>query len=244
MPSYSNLADVVLTVNGNAVLSAELVKQINDVCAQLAEDPGTTRTLLVHIDGSQPAAADDPWPSAVGIHLVNQWERALRKLERAPAPVLSIVTGTCRGPAFDVLLATDYRLGTSDACLEVVSVAGGSWPGMALYRMATKIGMTTARRMTVLGEPVLASEAIALGLLDEIPDDLRTRAGTLLDSFGRMPGKEFAIRRQLLVETATASFEDAVGTHLAACDRAMRRNAPVVPAARSDAESTGVKVAG
>jgi isomerase DpgB len=195
--------------------------------------------LLVHIDGSGTPDGGDLWPSETGIHLVNQWERALRGLERIQMPVLAIVDGACRGPAFELLLATDYRLGTANAILEVCSVAGSVWPGMALYRMATQIGMTTVRRMMVLGEPVLASEAVEIGLLDEVPHDIQARVATMREGFSRTPGKEFAIRRQLLAETANTSFEDALGTHLAACDRAMRRNA--IPRARF--ESADIEVA-
>jgi isomerase DpgB len=36
------------------------------------------------------------------------------------------------------------------------------------------------------------------------------------------PGAELAIRRQLMLEAMTTTFEDALGTHLAACDRALR----------------------
>ena len=40
---------------------------------------------------------------------------------------------------------------------------------------------------------------------------------------GRVAGAEHAIRRQLLLEAATTSYEDALGAHLAACDRELRR---------------------
>jgi len=40
---------------------------------------------------------------------------------------------------------------------------------------------------------------------------------------GTFTGKEVAIRRQLLLDAAQHSFEEALGAHLAACDRALRR---------------------
>jgi isomerase DpgB len=227
--SLSELADVVIEVDGDISLSPALVKQVNDAVSKVEDQGDQNRTLMVHIDGSD-SGDGQPYPSEVGIHVINQWERALRRVERAPAPVLAVVEGACRGPAFDLLLAADYRLGSADANVEMVSVAGGVWPGMALYRIATQIGMPTARRLTLMDGPLEATEAVALGLIEELPADLESRASTMLDSFSRTPGKEFAIRRQLLVETATTSFEDALGTHLSACDRAMRRNAVVPPA--------------
>ena len=35
-------------------------------------------------------------------------------------------------------------------------------------------------------------------------------------------GRELAIRRRLLLDATTTSYEDALGAHLAACDRAVR----------------------
>jgi isomerase DpgB len=35
---------------------------------------------------------------------------------------------------------------------------------------------------------------------------------------------ELAVRRRLLLEAPSATFEDALGAHLAACDRLMRRH--------------------
>jgi isomerase DpgB len=40
-------------------------------------------------------------------------------------------------------------------------------------------------------------------------------------------GEELAIRRQLLLDAGHTRFEDALGSHLAACDRALRRGAGV-----------------
>jgi len=42
-------------------------------------------------------------------------------------------------------------------------------------------------------------------------------------------GRELSIRRRLLLEAASTSFEDALGAHLAACDRALRRAATDPP---------------
>ncbi|MFD0493628.1 hypothetical protein [Streptomyces rhizosphaericus] len=40
---------------------------------------------------------------------------------------------------------------------------------------------------------------------------------------GRLSGREAGIRRRLLTEAASAEYQDALGAHLAACDRELRR---------------------
>jgi isomerase DpgB len=220
--SYSSLTDVYLEVGGDVALSAPLVAEVNAACARIEQAGHKALTLLVHIDGAAADVGGEPWPHETAIHLVNQWERALRRLERLPAVVLAVAGGVCRGPALDLLLATDYRVGAEDLRLELVGVAGSAWPGMALYRLANQIGVSAARRMLVLGGAVPAARAAALGLIDEATDDAPGRVRSVLATVGGLHGREFAIRRQLLFEAVTTSFEDALGAHLSACDRALR----------------------
>jgi isomerase DpgB len=222
--SYSGLTDVYLEVSGDIALSAALVAEVNEACARIEQAEGKGLTLLVRIDGgtADAAGSGEAWPHETAIHLVNQWERALRRLERLPAVVLAVADGVCRGPALDLLLSTDYRVGAGDLRVELVGVAGSAWPGMALYRLTHQIGLSAARRMLVLGAPVPAGQAVEMGLINEVADDVPARVRSVLASAGGLYGKEFAIRRQLLFEAAGTSFEDALGAHLAACDRALR----------------------
>ncbi len=222
MSSFSSLTDVYLAVDGGASLSKSLIASVSEACARIEAGEGKNLTLLVHIDGSMPGAAE-PWPHETEIHLVNQWERALRRLERLPALVLAVANGACRGPAFEVLLATDYRVAATDLTLETVPVAGSSWPGMGLYRIANQLGVAAARRMVVLGSTLNAAQAAGVGLVDEVAEDTLSRARAVLAASAGTSGRELAIRRQLIMESVTTTFEDALGPHLAACDRALRQ---------------------
>ena len=68
--------------------------------------------------------------------LVSKWERGLRRLERLDMTTVAMATGDCGGLALDALLATDYRVATSDVRLLVPVAGGATWPGMAIYRLA------------------------------------------------------------------------------------------------------------
>ena len=122
-----------------------------------------------------------------------------------------------------MLLATDYRIAARDTWLGISSVGGSTWPGMALYRLVNQLGVARARQAALFGVEVPAARALGWGLLDEVVDDTVARAREVLDAFGPISGKELSIRRQLLAEATSTSFEDALGAHLAACDRALRR---------------------
>jgi isomerase DpgB len=46
---------------------------------------------------------------------------------------------------------------------------------------------------------------------------------------GRIAGPELSVRRQLLNEATSSAYEDAIGAHLAACDRELRRIGVAAP---------------
>jgi isomerase DpgB len=61
--------------------------------------------------------------------------------------------------------------------------------------------------------------------VDELTADVEGALAAVADRAGAVDGGELAIRRQLLRDATTISFEEALGGHLAACDRMLRRSA-------------------
>lgn len=108
---------------------------------------------------------------------------------------------------------------------------GATWPGMALFRLARHGASTAAiRRAVLFGTPIEAADALALQLVDEVVDDPAAAEAVARQRAGAVGGSELAIRRQLLLDAPTTSFEEALGVHLAACDRVLRRSAVGVEA--------------
>jgi isomerase DpgB len=118
------------------------------------------------------------------------------------------------------LLAADYRIMPAGARLEMPVVAGATWPGMALYRLARQAAGT--RRAVPFGAPIGAAEAQAMGLIDDVAGNAALALEKAMEVAGAAPGAELAIRRQLMLEAMATTFEDALGPHLAACDRMLR----------------------
>jgi isomerase DpgB len=162
------------------------------------------------------------WPSDLPVALVSKWERGLRRLERLPAVTIAVAGDDCGGAALDALLVADYRITTAGARLVIPVVAGATWPGMALYRLARQAGGALARRAVLFGTPIGAAEAQAMGIIDDVAGNEALALEKAIEVAGAAAGAELAIRRQLMMEAMTTTFEDALGVHLAACDRALR----------------------
>ncbi|MDI5967266.1 enoyl-CoA-hydratase DpgB [Streptantibioticus silvisoli] len=213
----------VLRMDGSRPLSAERVAELSAFCDRV-EQTGPRAVALVHVTGAPGAA----WTDGLGVQLVNKWERALRRLERLDAVTVAVADGECGGPALEALLATDYRVATGTVRLVVPVHDQGAWPGMAVYRLANQAGLAATRRAVLFGTPITAAEALAARLVDEVVADAGTALARAALLAGRFDGPELAIRRRLMLEATTTSFEDALGSHLAACDRMLRRTAAEV----------------
>jgi len=215
--------DVTLSIDGAQPLSAALVEAVARTCDRVEGVEGAR--LVLRVSGV-PAPG---WTEGLTVGLVSKWERALRRLERLPAVTVAVADGDCGGAALDALLAADFRIATTTARLVVpVTSAGstGTWPGMALYRLVHQGSNSAAvRRAVLFGEPVDAFRARSLQLVDEVTDDVDGALAAVAALSRTLTGNELAIRRQLMFDALTTSFEEALGVHLAACDRVLRQAA-------------------
>ena len=213
--------DLMLVFDGAKPLTPATVAAITAVCDSAEDRAGHGRVVL-RVGG----IPDGGWANDLTVSLVSKWERALRRLERLPATTIAIADGDCGGTALDAMLAADYRIATASVRLVVPVDNGATWPGMALYRLARHGGNAAAiRRAVLFGTPVDADDALALHLIDEVTEDVAGALATAARRAAGIAGTELTIRRQLMAEAATTSFEDALGVHLAAVDRTLRRTA-------------------
>ncbi|MGW3040607.1 enoyl-CoA-hydratase DpgB [Kitasatospora sp. NPDC001159] len=210
-----------LTIDGTEPPSAASVKALAAICDRaedLARYHGGAGMVTVHVAG----APEGAWTSGLDVMLVTKWERVLRRLERLPMATVAVASGDCGGSALDALLATDIRVAAPGTRLLVPRDGSATWPGMAGHRLVQQVGLGRIRRAVLFGLPLSAADAVRLGIVDELADDPAAAVEAAAELVAGLAGKEVAIRRQLLFDATTTSFEDALGAHLAACDRALR----------------------
>ncbi|MFD6451164.1 MULTISPECIES: enoyl-CoA-hydratase DpgB [unclassified Nocardia] len=217
---------ITTEVAADGALAPELTASVlaAAVRAEDASAAGGECAVVLRIGGAAPGARF-AWPGPVSVGDVNKWEGALRRLEQVPAPVIALVDGDAYGPAAELLLVADYRIMAAGTVFELAASDGGVWPAMAVYRLAGQAGGGPARELAVLGRALSAERARDCGLVDAViepgADADSIAAGAAL--FGAVSGIEIAIRRRLLLDAPSTRFEDALGAHLAASDRALRR---------------------
>jgi isomerase DpgB len=194
---------------------ADLARWLNEALDAI-DDAGTPADLLVEVAGEPGEPAD-----AARLSDWSRWDKALRRLERVPVATVGVLDGAITGPAFHLVLALDFAVATPQTVLLCRDLYRGRLPGMSVYRLAKSVGYGYAKRMLLAGHPVPASEALRTGLVTEVSVDPATVARDLLRRCApRTCG--WPLTRRLLEEGYSLSFEDALGSVLAAQERAIR----------------------
>jgi isomerase DpgB len=206
-------------VESTSMIGPSLITRLQELCDGVDGVPGGALVVL-RLGGAEAAAAEDL--HGVAVRLVNQWEQALRRLEQLRTPTVAVASGYCSGPALEAMLSCDYRVGAAGLRVRLPLAAGEPWPGMVVHRLGQQLGASRARKLVLFGAELTAAQALEIGLIDDVVETecWTPKQFTLADG---LLGSELAIRRRLLLESTSTSFEEALGAHLAACDRTLRR---------------------
>lgn len=96
--------------------------------------------------------------------------------KRCKKPVVMAIRGRCYTIGFELLLAQDIRVASSDARIALLEVKRGIYPvGGGTVRLFSEIGWGNAMRYLLTGDEITGAEAYRLGLVQEVTE----------------PGKEF-----------------------------------------------------
>jgi len=111
----------------------------------------TDRTVVVW-QLERPAEQGREWPGAVGIQTSTAGSGAVRRMEKLAAVNIAAARGECGGPALDLLLAADFRIGE---------------PGLVLMPRERRALLAPACRSTdscgTLAWPMRADRAVGRG---------------------------------------------------------------------------------
>lgn len=96
---------------------------------------------------------------------------AMLAVERATKPVIAAIEGNCFGASVALTLAADFRVAASNARFAITPAnLGALYLRSDLHRLVATIGQGQARRMIYTASVLEASEAAAIGLVDQVLD--------------------------------------------------------------------------
>jgi 3-hydroxyacyl-CoA dehydrogenase len=135
-----------------------------------ARDDGAVEAVVIACAGRTFSAGADitefgKLPQAPSLHEV------IAAIEAMPKPVVAALHGTALGGGFELALACHFRVAAPTARVGLPEVKLGLLPGAGgTQRLPRLVGPEKALRMIVTGDPIVASEALVAGAIDEMAE--------------------------------------------------------------------------
>lgn len=116
---------------------------------------------------------------------IAEYQRAFTAWQECPAYVIAAVQGPAIGAGFQLALAADLRIVTTNVRLAMAEVTLGLVPDLGGTAALTRlVGASRALELCLTGRPVGAEEAVATGIasLAVEPEELRATVGDLVEA--------------------------------------------------------------
>ncbi|AZO28035.1 enoyl-CoA hydratase/isomerase family protein [Mesorhizobium sp. M1B.F.Ca.ET.045.04.1.1] len=187
--------------------------------AELAEG---VRVVLIRGEGKGFCAGGDveAWAQLSAADFQVQWvrygHRVFDRLARLRQPTTAVLSGHALGGGLELAAACDFRIAESQVKLGFPETSIGVVPGWSgTQRAVRRFGAQAVRRMAIGGEVLLASEALALGIVDRLVE-----TGKAFEE-ARAWGEKIAERGPLATEAAKLMIGIAEGEENAAAVEAL-----------------------
>jgi enoyl-CoA hydratase/carnithine racemase len=154
-------------------LNVQVQEGLRAAAQRAAVDPGV-RAVVVY-GGEKVFAAGADIKEMAGMSYVDMAARAgdltsaFDAVARIPKPVVAAITGYALGGGCELALACDWRVVAEDAKLGQPEIKLGIIPGAGgTQRLARLVGPARAKDLIFSGRMVDASEALRIGLADQV----------------------------------------------------------------------------
>ncbi len=138
----------------------------------------------------------------------------ISNMRECKVPIVAAINGTVAGAGAVIALASDFRLVVPHAKFRFlftsVGLSGGDM-GSA-YLLPRLVGLGRATEILMFGEPVVAAEAVAMGLANRVvePDELLTEATTLARRIADGPRLAYHATKLLLTREQDMNLAGAI----------------------------------
>ena len=168
-------------------LNAQVFTDLEQAFTLLTRDPSIRAVLLTGAGERAFAAGADinelaKTDAATGEQLALRGQRIMALLETCGKPVIGCINGFALGGGCELALCCTFRIASENAKLGQPEVKLGLLPGYGgSQRLPRLVGPAAALKLLITGVPVDATEALRIGLVDEVvpADKLMERAAEL-----------------------------------------------------------------
>ena len=163
---------IVLSGAKGNVLDARMCRALLDAFRDAASHP-SVKAILLEGDGADfsfGASVEEHLPDRVAV-MLHGFHDLFRLLLEGAVPVLAAVRGRCLGGGLELAAFSHRVFASPDARLGQPEIALGVFAPVASMFLRERTGRAAAEDLCLSGRTIDASEALWLGVVDEIADD-------------------------------------------------------------------------
>ncbi len=161
------------------MLKAEVVRALHEL-----DTDEHTRTIVLTGSGDKAFTAGADIHEFQGRTAMEQWRMyehgtLYDAIDRAAKPILAMINGYCFGGGLELAMACDIRIASDQATLGQTEINIGIIPGGGgSQRLPRLVGLGNALKLTLTGDRIDATEALRVGLVDEVVPHARLEPRT------------------------------------------------------------------
>ncbi|MCP4265029.1 MAG: enoyl-CoA hydratase/isomerase family protein [Candidatus Brocadiaceae bacterium] len=174
-------------------------------------DKGFTKGLKIQNFDNEEITIDD----------FRRWEIMINRLETLNKITIAVIDGECLGAGIQLALSCDYRIATNNSQFAHNEVQMGILPGHTIFQLSKFCGLNTSLELIATGRFYTAQEAMDKGIVNRVCEDheIEDETAWFLQQFKDTKMDIYYLARRLLKEAHSMSYEDFLGSYLAAQHR-------------------------
>jgi 2-(1,2-epoxy-1,2-dihydrophenyl)acetyl-CoA isomerase len=196
-------------------LGIEMRGELKEVLGFISQDP-EIRALILTGAGKAFCSGGDirtmkvPMPDLAGrkrLKDVHVWLKTLINLE---IPVIAAVNGVAAGVGCSLAMACDLIIASEESRFAISFVKIGLIPdGGSIFFLPRLVGLPRAKQLMFSGREIKASEALELGLVNEVvpAGQLMSRVEQLAGELAQGPSNAIALTKRLLNLSMSSDLE-------------------------------------
>lgn len=155
-------------------LNGEMRGELSSLLDDVAHRAAIRAVIITGGDEIFCAGADigemgGPANAEASYHHAREFQLLFDKVESLPQPVIAAVSGYALGGGCELALAADFRIASESAKFGLPEIKIGAFPGGGgTQRLARLVGIAKAKEMILLGNPIDANAALAVGLVLQV----------------------------------------------------------------------------
>jgi enoyl-CoA hydratase len=155
-------------------LNTELRHEMEEVLKEIANDRAIRAVVLtggeeIFCAGADISEIEGTASAEAAYQHAREFQILFEQLEALPQPVIAAVSGYALGGGCELALACDFRIASDTARFGLPEIKIGAFPGGGgTQRLPRLIGTAKAKEMILIGDPITAEQALAVGLVMKV----------------------------------------------------------------------------